>query len=219
MWKRGLDLVVVVATAPVTLPIIALSCLIARLDTGESGLYRQTRVGLEGRRFSILKIRTMRAGAQEGGPVTIRDDPRVTRLGRVLRRLKIDELPQLWNVFKGDMTLVGPRPDVSGFADRLEGADRIVLSVRPGLTGPASLAFRDEETLLAETRDPVRFNARVLFPAKVRLNRSYVESLSLSGDVRLLLETLFPLLARRHVRQGRRLLARLEAGDDVRELE
>jgi len=123
--------------------------------------------------------------------------------------LKIDELPQLWNVLRGDMTLVGPRPDVPGFADRLEGDDRLVLSVRPGLTGPASLAFRDEETLLASVPDPARFNARVLFPAKIRLNRTYVEERSLLRDLRLLLETLVPPLGRRHVRAGRALLASL----------
>lgn len=213
-WKRALDLFLVLASAPVTVPIGLLACLAARIDTGESGLYRQTRVGSEGRTFEILKIRTMRAGAEAAGPVTIKGDPRVTWSGWWLRRFKLDELPQLWNVLRGDMSLVGPRPDVPGFADLLDGSDRVVLAVRPGITGPATLAFKDEETLLARTADPERFNTQVLFPAKVRMNRRYVENLSLAGDLRLLAATAFPPLARPYVREGHRLLERLRDRPD-----
>lgn len=208
-WKRALDLFLVLASAPVTVPIGLLACLAARIDTGERALYRQIRVGSEGRTFTILKIRTMRAGAEAGGPVTIAADPRVTRFGGWLRRFKIDELPQLWNVLRGDMSLVGPRPDVPGFADLLEGPDRVVLAARPGITGPATLAFKDEETLLARAADPEAFNAQVLFPAKVRMNRRYVENLSLAGDLKLLAATACPPLARRYVREGHSLLERL----------
>lgn len=213
-WKRALDLFLVLASAPVTVPLGLLACLAVRMDTGESGLYRQIRVGSEGRTFEILKIRTMRAGSEVAGPVTIKDDPRVTRSGRWLRRFKLDELPQLWNVLRGDMSLVGPRPDVPGFADRLEGSDRVVLAVRPGITGPATLAFKDEEALLARAADPERFNAQVLFPAKVRMNRRYVETLSLRGDLKLLAATACPPLARSYVREGHRLLDRLHDRPD-----
>ena len=103
-----------------------------------------------------------------------------------MRRWKIDELPQLLNVIRGDMSLVGPRPDVPGFADRLSGADRVVLSVRPGITGPATLAFRDEERLLTTVADPELHNRTVLWPAKVALNREYVASWSVGGDVQYL---------------------------------
>lgn len=208
-WKRGLDLLVVLASAPLTLSLGVLAWAVVRLTGLESGLYRQERVGAEGRTFTILKIRTMRGGAEADGPVTIEGDPRVTGPGRWLRRAKLDELPQLWNVLRGDMSLVGPRPDVPGFADLLAGDDRIVLAARPGITGPATLAFRDEEALLGRVSDPERFNLLVLFPAKVRMNRAYVENLSLRGDLRILAATAFRPLARRYEREGRRLIADL----------
>ena len=121
--------------------------------------------------------------------MTTADDPRVTRLGRLLRRTKIDELPQLFNVLAGHMSFVGPRPDVPGFADRMDGPDRIILSVRPGITGPASFQFRNEEALLAAQEDPERFNREVLFPEKLRLNRAYVENYRVADDVVCLVRT------------------------------
>ena len=111
--------------------------------------------------------------------------------GRLFRRLKIDELPQLINVLLGQMSLVGPRPDVPGFADKLEGDDRLVLSVRPGITGPATLHYRNEEELLADQADPEAYNRDVVWPHKVELNKRYVREYSLSGDIRYILETIF----------------------------
>jgi lipopolysaccharide/colanic/teichoic acid biosynthesis glycosyltransferase len=133
----------------------------------------------------------MRRDDGAGTCVTTAADPRVTRVGRILRRTKIDELPQLFNVLAGHMSFVGPRPDVPGFADRVQGPDRIILSVRPGITGPATLRFRDEEALLAAQEDPERFNREVLFPEKVRLNRAYVENYRLVDDVACLVRTVF----------------------------
>jgi lipopolysaccharide/colanic/teichoic acid biosynthesis glycosyltransferase len=123
--------------------------------------------------------------------VTSADDPRITSLGRFFRRYKLDELPQLINVFFGQMSLVGPRPDVPGFADQLEGDDRIMLNVRPGITGPATLRFRDEEELLLGVENAEQYNREVIFPEKVRLNREYIENYSLRDDLRYIFVTLF----------------------------
>jgi lipopolysaccharide/colanic/teichoic acid biosynthesis glycosyltransferase len=122
--------------------------------------------------------------------VTTGRDRRITWLGRIWRKTKIDELPQLINVLKGNMSFVGPRPDVPGYADRLQGDDRIVLSVRPGITGPATLKYRDEEALLADQDDPERYNNEVLWLDKVRINREYVESWSFWQDIRYILKTI-----------------------------
>ena len=116
-------------------------------------------------------------------------DQRITKTGRILRKLKIDELPQLFNVLLGQMSLVGPRPDVPGFADQLAGDDRIILSIRPGITGPASIAFRNEEEILAAVDDPEVYNREVIWPEKVAINKQYVQTQSLLGDVKLILQT------------------------------
>ena len=123
--------------------------------------------------------------------VTTGADPRITCSGRFFRRTKIDELPQLINVLMGEMSFVGPRPDVPGFADSLQGDDRLILSVRPGITGPATLHFRDEEVLLAQQSDPERFNREVIYPEKVRLNRQYVENYRFIDDLKFIWQTIF----------------------------
>jgi lipopolysaccharide/colanic/teichoic acid biosynthesis glycosyltransferase len=187
--KRILDLALAVGALTLTWWILVIAIVAATIDTGQPGLFVQRRVGREGRLFPILKVRTMRAGSGRDTSVTTADDPRVTRLGRLLRRTKIDELPQLFNVLAGHMSFVGPRPDVPGFADRMDGPDRIILSVRPGITGPASLQFRNEEALLAAQEDPERFNREVLFPEKLRLNRAYVENYRVADDVVCLVRT------------------------------
>jgi lipopolysaccharide/colanic/teichoic acid biosynthesis glycosyltransferase len=186
--KRGIDLAAALAGLLFLGWLIALLVAAARVDTGQSGMFRQVRIGRDGKPFVLLKIRTMEASGRT--TVTTAGDPRITRLGRLLRRTKLDELPQLVNVLRGDMSLVGPRPDVPGFADLLEGPDRVVLAVRPGITGPATLRFRDEERILAEQPDPESYNRAVLFPEKVRLNREYVECYTLWTDVRCLWKTL-----------------------------
>jgi lipopolysaccharide/colanic/teichoic acid biosynthesis glycosyltransferase len=147
-------------------------------------------VGRHGKIFRVVKIKTMRSTADRGTTVTTDKDPRITRLGRLFRKTKIDELPQLWNVLVGDMSFVGPRPDVPGFADRLEGTDRVILQLRPGITGPATLKYRDEEVLLAEQEDPERFNREVIWPDKVRINRDYACNWSLSRDIACILRTI-----------------------------
>lgn len=189
--KRAFDLLGATVGLIISAPIILLAYVAASLDTGSSGFFRQERVGRFGRPFSVIKIRTMRNGRGPETNVTTKDDPRITRLGRFFRRTKIDELPQLINVFKGEMSFVGPRPDVPGYADRLHGEDRVVLALRPGITGPATLAFRDEEQLLAEQPDPDAYNDEVLYPRKVAINRKYIEEYSLVGDLRTIFRTVF----------------------------
>jgi len=164
--------------------IIVPAWVLASLDTHKNGFFTQERVGKDGRIFRVIKIRTMREVPGLNSTVTTGSDVRITRLGRFWRRSKIDELPQLINILKGDMSFVGPRPDVPGYADRLQGDDRIILSVRPGITGPATLKYRNEEYLLAEKNDPQKYNDQVLWPDKVRLNREYVEKWSFIKDLR-----------------------------------
>jgi len=123
--------------------------------------------------------------------VTTSGDPRITKSGHVFRSTKIDELPQLWNVLLGDMSFVGPRPDVPGFADRLNGKDKIILSVRPGITGPASLHFKNEEQLLAKQLDPEVYNRDVVWPRKVELNKEYVQNWSFTKDLNYIFKTVF----------------------------
>lgn len=188
--KRAFDLVVAACGLVATGWLILLAFLLASLDTRKSGFFVQQRVGRHGKLFPLVKIRTMREMASVTTSVTTAHDPRITPLGRWLRRTKIDELPQLWNVLLGQMSFVGPRPDVEGFADRLEGADRVVLTLRPGITGPATLAFRREEELLAAQPDPETYNRDVIWPEKVRLNREYVETWSFRRDLGYIWRTL-----------------------------
>lgn len=148
-------------------------------------LFRQTRAGCGGRPFDLLKFRSMRSNA--GGPrVTGGGDSRVTRLGRILRAYKLDELPQLWNIVRGDMSFIGPRPEVFDFVDLGDPVWRAVLSVRPGITDLATLVYRNEEQLLAASPDPVKEYRRSILPDKLALNLEYLRRRSLAADLRLL---------------------------------
>ena len=188
--KRAFDLVVGGAALVATSPVMALGVLAATVSTREWGVFSQERIG----RDRVHKVRSMRRVEGVTTTVTAGSDPRITRVGAWLRRLKIDELPQLVNVVRGEMSLVGPRPDVAGWADVLEGDDRVVLTVRPGITGPASVHFRHEEDLLAGVEDPEAYNRDVIWPEKVRLNREYIETWSWRQDLRWILETVSSVL-------------------------
>lgn len=165
--------------------------LIALGMPGGSVLFRQQRVGRHGRLFTMVKFRTILPN-HSGSSVSVAGESRITPLGATLRRWKLDELPELWNVLKGDMSFVGPRPDVPGYADRLTGDDRRVLLLKPGITGPATLKYRDEEQLLSLQADPVAYNDRVIFPDKVRINLEYLENRSFARDLRIIIQTLLP---------------------------
>lgn len=148
----------------------------------------QQRVGRHGRLFLMYKFRTMNIN-HGGSSVSVAGESRITPLGKTLRKYKLDELPELWNVFIGDMSFVGPRPDVPGYADMLTGENRDILLLRPGITGPASLKYRNEEELLATVPDPQKYNDTVLFPDKVRINLYYLHHLSLIDDLKMILCT------------------------------
>lgn len=190
--KRSFDIVASVAGLVLFGWLILLAYIVASADSGQSGFFAQERVGRGGRNFNVIKIRTMRDTNHINTTVTTAGDPRITPVGRQLRRYKLDELPQLFNVLVGDMSFVGPRPDVPGFANKLEGEDREVLSVRPGITGPATLRFRDEEQLLQQIDDPEAYNREVIFPAKVKMNLVYVRDYSFIGDLGIIWRTIFP---------------------------
>jgi lipopolysaccharide/colanic/teichoic acid biosynthesis glycosyltransferase len=171
-------------------PVLLVVALLIRFKMPDGpALFRQERIGRFGKPFRLVKFRSM-AGNQTGETVTVAGDPRITPLGAKLRRFKLDELPELWNVLIGDMSFVGPRPDVPGYADALTGDDREILLLRPGITGPATLKYRNEEELLASVEDPKRYNDEVIFPDKVRINRYYLHHPSFLMDVRMILATL-----------------------------
>lgn len=151
-------------------------------------IFRQERVGQYGRLFTVYKFRTMSA-YHAGSSVSVAGESRITPLGAKLRRYKIDELPELWNVLKGDMSFVGPRPDVPGYADKLQGDDREILQLKPGITGPASLKYRNEEELLAQVANPQEYNDNVIYPDKVRINRYYLHHYSFWEDVQMIICT------------------------------
>ncbi len=187
--KRAFDLVLALGGLLAVGWLLLPAWLAAGWDTGRNGFFLQERIGRGGRRFRVIKLRTMRELPGPASTVTAAGDVRITPLGRLLRRSKLDELPQLINVVAGEMSLVGPRPDVPGFADRLRGGDRIILTVRPGITGPATLKYRDEERLLARVADPEAYNREVIYPDKVRLNRRYVEEWSFAKDLHYIWRT------------------------------
>lgn len=170
--KRSFDFLASIVVLTILFFPLLILVLIFRLT-----LFSQTRIGQHGKPFTIYKLKTMEQG-------------QVTKIGKWLRRYKIDELPQLWNILKGDMTFVGPRPDVPGYYDQLRGDDRRVLQLKPGLTSPATIKYRNEEQLLAQQNDPQKYNDEVLFPDKVRMNLEYLEKKSVGYDVMILWKTL-----------------------------
>lgn len=190
MWLKFIfDRVVSFIGLLILSPVLLVVAILIRVKMPEGPvLFRQTRVGQGGRLFTMYKFRSMTVG-HDGSSVSVAGDARITPLGEKLRRYKLDELPELWNVLIGDMSFVGPRPDVPGYADALTGDDREVLKLRPGITGPASLKYRNEEELLAKVEDPQRYNDEVIFPDKVRLNRYYLHHYSFWMDLKMIFAT------------------------------
>ena len=197
--KRLLDLLLSAAGLVLLAPLFLGVAAWIRLDSRGPVFFRQERIGRGGVPFRIHKFRTMRDAPGSAGPaITVGADPRITRAGAFLRRTKLDELPQLIDVLRGDMSLVGPRPEVPQYVAGYPAEVRAkVLSVRPGLTDPASLQFRDESALLARAADPEREYREVVLPAKLRLAAEYVDQATLVGDLRLIVQTLCALLGRR----------------------
>ena len=188
--KRGFDLLVATAGLLFFLPAFLVIAIAIVMGDGGSVFYWQIRVGRGGNPFRIWKFRTMRRHAERMGPgITVAGDARVTRVGRLLRRYKLDELPQLINVLTGDMSLVGPRPEIPHYVSLYTLAQRQVLEVRPGITDPASLQFRDEEMLLAKASDPERFYREFCIPTKVNLNLEYIRIASFASDLKMIYRT------------------------------
>lgn len=185
LFDRIMSLVGLIVLSPV---LLVVAILIRVKMPGGPVLFKQKRVGKEGKLFTMVKFRSMSV-AHGGSSVSVAGESRITPLGAKLRKYKLDELPELWNVFIGDMSFVGPRPDVPGYADKLVGEDRVILKLRPGITGPASLKYRDEETLLATVEDPIRYNDEVIFPDKVRINKEYYYNRSFWQDIRYIVRT------------------------------
>ncbi len=186
--KRIFDIFFSFLALLITWPIILFAWIIASIETKSNGMFSQIRVGENGKLFKIYKIKTMYD--KKGTTITTVNDERITKSGKIFRKYKIDELPQLWNVLIGDMSFVGPRPDVPGYADRLKGEDRIILSVKPGITGPASIKYKNEEEILASVKNPKDYNDKVIWPEKVKINKEYIKNWSLKKDIEYIIKTI-----------------------------
>lgn len=157
----------------------------SKIVIGGNGIFKQKRVGQHGTLFTIYKIETIHPKE------AAKQMPQISKFGQWMRNYKIDELPQLWNVLVGSMSFVGPRPDIQGFADTLQGEEALILNVKPGITGPATLYFRNEEAMLKEQKDPETYNKKVIWPQKVALNLKYVKEYTFSKDISYIVKTLF----------------------------
>jgi lipopolysaccharide/colanic/teichoic acid biosynthesis glycosyltransferase len=171
-------------------PLLIAIAVLIKLSSAGPVFFKQNRVGKGGKLFRMIKFRTMKEN-HGGSSVSVKGEPRITSIGAVLRKYKLDELPELINVIKGEMSFVGPRPDVPGYADLLEGENRIILSVRPGITSPASLKYSNEEEILASAEDPIFYNDNVIYPDKVKLNLEYVKNRTFINDLWIIICTIF----------------------------
>lgn len=170
-------------------PILLLTWILIHIKMPDGpAIFTQKRVGKDGKLFTMYKFRSM-LQHHSGSSVSVAGESRITPLGAKLRKYKIDELPELWNVLIGNMSFVGPRPDVPGYADKLEGEDRDILKLRPGITGPASLKYRNEEELLAKQANPQEYNDFVIYPDKVRINLFYLKHYSFMMDIKIIIAT------------------------------
>lgn len=181
MIKRLFDIFFAITGLVISSGFLVLFYFLATLDTRKNGLFSQQRIGQFGKPFIIYKLRTFGSSTEKP----------ISRFGAFLRNSKIDELPQLFNVLVGDMSIVGPRPDVAGYYDMLEGENRKVLELKPGLTSEASIKFANEEDILAQQDHPLDYNDTVIFPEKVKMNLKYYHNNSISGDIMIVLKTIF----------------------------
>jgi len=171
-------------------PILLIVAVLIKIKMpGGPSIFKQKRVGQHGKLFTMYKFRSMTV-SHSGSSISVKGESRITPFGAKLRKYKIDELPELWNVLIGDMSLVGPRPDVPGYADTLTGDDRKMLLLKPGITGPASLKYKNEEEILAEQDDPIKYNNEVIFPDKVKINICYLENWSFIEDIKIIFKTI-----------------------------
>ncbi|MFK7831989.1 MAG: sugar transferase [Winogradskyella sp.] len=186
-FKRAFDLVTVLLFLPILVIPIFILILISSIETRQFGLFSQNRVGQHAKVFKIYKIRTLKEGQHRLGSLVMH----ATKIGKFLRKSKLDELPQLYNILIGDMSFVGPRPDLIGFADKLKGEDRIILKVKPGITGSATLKYVNEERVLERQKDPDHYNRAIIWVDKVKINKKYVMNYTFYLDLKLILKTIF----------------------------
>ena len=195
--KRAFDLIVATLAVLVLLPLLLLLALAVVLTSPGGAFFAQTRVGKGGTEFRLLKFRSMRPGSEAKGQLTVGGrDPRITAVGHFLRKTKLDELPQLFNILKGEMSLVGPRPEVPKYVALYSAEQRQVLQVRPGLTDYASLEYFEENALLGASENPRKPTSEVM-PAKLALNAKYIEDMGLGTDLKILLRTAVRIVGRR----------------------
>ena len=191
MIKRSFDFFSSFIGLIILLPLLIFVSLAIKIGSSGPIFFSQKRVGKDGRLFTLVKFRSMTVQQDSSNTATARGDVRITKIGAFLRKYKLDELPELWNVVMGEMSLVGPRPDVPGYADSLKGTDRNMLKLRPGITGTASLKYANEEEILAAQEDPQKYNDEVIFPDKVIVNLEYYENQSLWLDIKIIFATIF----------------------------
>ncbi len=189
MLKRGFDIVVSAAALLLLWPLMLVAAILVRLDSPGPALFRQTRVGRFHRPFQLLKFRSMTHG-NSGPQITCGQELRITRFGAFIRKFKLDELPQLWNVLIGDMSFVGPRPEVPAFVERFQSDYHEILKVRPGITDPASIRYRSESELLGSTPDALSYYTDVILPDKIRISKEYLRSSNFGTDFRLIVQTI-----------------------------
>jgi lipopolysaccharide/colanic/teichoic acid biosynthesis glycosyltransferase len=195
--KNSIPRVLAVLFLAFAAPVLAVCALAILLDDPGPILFRHCRLGKRGKPFMILKLRTMKASSA-GDAITARSDPRITRIGQYLRRRKLDEVPQLWNIVRGEMAFIGPRPEIAEYVDLADPQWKAVLAVTPGITDLASLAFRDEESLLAVQQNREAFYRGWVLPRKLQLSGHYIETRTLSTDVRLIAHTIYASLLAKH---------------------
>ena len=192
--KRIFDLIFSIIGLIIFGWIIIILGVICSIDTRKSGFFFQKRIGLKGKSFQIIKLRTMTSRYEINYHITTKNDPRVTKLGRFLRKYKLDEFPQLFNILKGEMSFVGPRPDLESFVFLIPLKEReIILSVKPGITSLATLKFRDEESILSKEKNPIDFNNEILIPEKTKLNIEYIKKQSIMNDISIIFKTIFSI--------------------------
>lgn len=184
------DMILTIIALSLVWWVILIAWIIASIETKSNGFFLQKRVGQYGKLFNVIKIKTMKEIKGINTTITSSSDIRITKSGKFFRKTKIDELPQLINILLTDMSFVGPRPDVQGYADKLDDEDKVILSLRPGITGPASIKYKNEEEILSKQSNPKEYNDNVIWPDKVKINKEYIEKYSFFKDLEYIKKTI-----------------------------
>lgn len=193
IYKTLFDYIVAIIGLIILFPLLILISIGIKLTMGNGNIiFSQKRVGKNGEIFTIHKFRTM-VNVHHGSSISIAGENRITKLGSFLRKYKLDELPELFDIICGKMSFVGPRPDVPGYADKLENHESLILKIKPGITGLASLKYRDEEEILSRVDNPIEYNNEIIFPDKIKINLYYIKNWSFLLDIQIIVYTIFGL--------------------------